>query len=78
MCYFEQPKGHALVVQGMDKLREIQNNYSRFDPWLKTLSAVLDGRGRMGTIVGASTDVKQIASKGNSDIPMIEHAVNYD
>lgn len=76
MCYFEQPKGHALVMQGMDKLKESQNSYSRFDPWLKTLNAVLDGRGKMGSVVGASNDVKQIVSKGSSDMPVIEHAVN--
>ncbi|CAO3610251.1 unnamed protein product [Mucor fragilis] len=75
MCYFEQPKGHALVMQGMDKLKESQKNYGRFDPWLKTLSAVLDGRGRMGSIVGASSDVKQIVSKGSTDMPVIEHAL---
>lgn len=77
MCYFEQPKGHALVMQGMDKLKESQKNYGRFDSWLKTLSAVLDGRGRMGSIVGASSDVKQIVSKGSTDMPVIEHAVKY-
>ncbi|GAN04863.1 hypothetical protein MAM1_0075c04328 [Mucor ambiguus] len=75
MCYFEQPKGHALVMQGMDKLKESQKNYGRFDPWLKTLNAVLDGRGKMGSVVGASSDVKQIVSKSSTDMPVVEHAL---
>jgi hypothetical protein len=75
MCYFEQPKGHTMVIQGMDSIKDSQSDYGRFDAWLKTLLAVLNGRGKMGSIVGASTDVRQIASKSNPDIPVTEHAV---
>jgi hypothetical protein len=75
MCYFEQPKGHVMVLQGMDTIKELKNEYCRFDSWLKTLNSVLDGRGKMGSIVGASTDIRQIASKSNPDIPVTEHAL---
>lgn len=75
MCYFEQPKGHALVMQGMNSIKDSKSDYGRFDAWLKALLAVLNGRGKMGSIVGASMDVRQIASKNNPDIPVTEHAV---
>lgn len=75
MCYFEQPKGHVMVLQGMDTIKGTKNDYRQFDSWLKTLDSVLSGRGRMGSIVGASTDVRQIASISNPDIPVTEHAL---
>lgn len=75
MCYFEQPKGHIMVLQGMDTIKETKNDYSRFDSWLKTLGAILEGQGKMGSIVGASTDIRQIASRNNPYIPVTEHAL---
>lgn len=64
-----------MVLQGMDAIKDTKNDYCRFGSWLKTLNAVLDGRGKMGSIVGASTDVRQIASRHNPDIPVTEHAL---
>lgn len=64
-----------MVLQGMDTIKGTKNDYRRFDSWLKTLDSVLSGRGRMGSIVGASTDVRQIASISNPDIPVTEHAL---
>ncbi|KAI9473530.1 MAG: hypothetical protein EXX96DRAFT_578379 [Benjaminiella poitrasii] len=75
MCYFEQPKGHGMVIQGMDTVKKTTKHYGRFDAWLKKFNMILEGRGKMGTIVGASMDVRQIASKSNPDIPVIEHAL---
>lgn len=75
MCYFEQPKGHAMVLQGMDAIQGSKSDYRRFDAWLKTLDSVLSGRGKMGSIVGASTDVRQIVTLSNPDIPITEHAI---
>ncbi|CAO3653877.1 unnamed protein product [Mucor hiemalis] len=75
MCYFEQPKGHVMVLQGMDTIKESKNDYCRFDSWLKSLNSVLDGRGKMGSMVGASVDVRQLASRSNSDLPVTEHAL---
>ena len=75
MCYFEQPKGHAMVLQGMDTVKESKSDYGRFDSWIKTLLSVLDGRGKTGSNVGASHDVRQIASRVNSDVPVTEYAL---
>lgn len=75
MCYFEQPKGHVMVLQGMDTIKESKNDYCRFDSWLKSLNSVLDGRGKMGSMVGASVDVRQFASRSNPDLPVTEHAL---
>jgi hypothetical protein len=64
-----------MVLQGMDTIKETKNDYCRFDSWLKTLNSILDGRGKMGSIVGASNDVRQIASRSNPDLPVTEHAL---
>lgn len=75
MCYFEQPKGHVMVLQGMDTIQASKSDYRRFDSWLKTLDTILSGRGKMGSIVGASTDVRQIATISNPDMPVTEHVL---
>lgn len=42
MCYFEQPKGHSIVMQGMENIKEHKNDYGPFDSWLKSLYSILD------------------------------------
>lgn len=75
MCYFEQPKGHAMVLQGMDTIKETKNDYCRFDSWFKSLNSVLEGRGKTGSMAGAGVDVKQFAMRNNHDLPVTEHAL---
>lgn len=64
-----------MVLQGMDKIKAANKDYGRFDSWLKTFNTVLEGRGIMGSVVGASTDIKQMISKTNSDMSVTEYAV---
>lgn len=80
MCYFEQPKGHAMVLQGMDTIKENKNDYCRFDSWFKSLNSVLDGRAKTGSMTAgasssSSVDVKQFAMRNNYDLPATEHAL---
>lgn len=74
LCHVEVPQGHGIVIQGMEKLKDYKQEHGLFDGWLKKLEDVLDGRGRMGSLVGASEDVKRLGSHG-FDSQLIEYAV---
>jgi hypothetical protein len=41
------------------RLREVDSQIRRYTPWLTALERTLDGRGRMGSLVGASPDMKR-------------------
>jgi cytokinesis protein len=60
VCHVDLPKGQEIVLKGLDKLSEHLGELSRFDAWLKLLEVTLDGRGIMGSLVGASEDVKKL------------------
>ncbi|RCI04280.1 hypothetical protein CU098_004364, partial [Rhizopus stolonifer] len=68
MCYFEQPKGHSMVMQGMATIKDTRKDYSPFDSWLKTLGSVLDSRTKDDLFVAASEEM-------TSDISFTEHAL---
>ncbi|CEJ02837.1 Putative Proteophosphoglycan ppg4 [Rhizopus microsporus] len=59
MCYFEQPKGHSIVLQGMETIRETKSDYGPFDSWLRAFHSTLDNHNK--TV--------------NTDIPISEHAL---
>ncbi|KAI8095753.1 hypothetical protein BDF21DRAFT_374116 [Thamnidium elegans] len=67
VCHVDLPKGQEIVLKGLDKLSEHLGEFGRFDAWLKLLDATLDGRGRMGSLVGASEDVKRLIGGGAPD-----------
>jgi hypothetical protein len=71
MCYFEQPKGHELVIQGMNVLRNATNEYGYFDAWLKMLDQTLYKEG----LGGEGEDVKRLITKFKNDTTSIERAV---
>lgn len=77
MCYYEVPVGQDLVLKAMDKLRDIQRGLGRFDAWLYELESTLGGRGRMGSMVGASEDFKRMAAYGPPDNQLTEYAVSF-
>ncbi|KAJ1985644.1 hypothetical protein H4R33_003872 [Dimargaris cristalligena] len=59
LCYSEIPRGHAMVLQGMEAFQRFRSMEYRFEPWLNTLERTVDGRGRMGSMVGASQEIRQ-------------------
>lgn len=77
MCYYEVPVGQDLVLKAMDKLRDNQRGLGRFDAWLYELESTLGGRGRMGSMVGASEDFKRMAAYGPPDNQLTEYAVSF-
>ncbi|OAD76082.1 hypothetical protein PHYBLDRAFT_110012, partial [Phycomyces blakesleeanus NRRL 1555(-)] len=75
LCYFSVPVGQELVLRAMDNLRDARKGYGRFDAWLKDLLYTLGGRGRMGSMVGASEDFKRLATHGAPDNQLSEFAL---
>ncbi|CAO3595395.1 unnamed protein product [Absidia cylindrospora] len=74
VCHVDLPKGQEIVLQGMEKLKDYRHEYGRFDGWLKIVEATLDGRGRMGSLVGASEDVKRLG--GTPDNQLGDYALS--
>ena len=64
-----------MVLKSMELLKEYGSGYGRFDPWLNSLERALDGRGKMGSMVGASKDLRFAGMAGNPDTHLMEYAV---
>jgi cytokinesis protein len=72
--------GLALVLNAFDQLEQksnaavadIANKVGRFDIWLRQLDGMIDGRGRMGSMVGASKDINV---KGQNDSAVVDYTV---
>lgn len=67
--------GHSYVLKGLDNLMTVKGDHGRFDAWFTILEATLDGRGKMGSLVGASEEIKtmrgreaQLAMHAASDV----------
>lgn len=76
LCYYKAPVGQELVLKSMDQLRDARKGYGRFDAWLRELKHTMGGRGRMGSMVGASDDYKRLGTHGNTaDGQLAEYAV---
>ena len=62
-----------MVLQGLDQLSAANNETGRYDFWFKSLESSLAGRGRMGSLVGASEDVRK---HGGVEVALNEYAVS--
>lgn len=73
-CSWNHPVGFEVVVQALDKLQAHHAAGSgavavtnvalgRFDGLLAVVEATLDGRGRMGSLVGASEEMKRVGGQ---------------
>lgn len=76
LCYCDIPTGHSMVLQGMELLRGYDGNeYGRFDTWLRSVEKALDGRGKMGSLVGVSKDLILTDGTKNPDTILLEYSV---
>ncbi|KZF21410.1 hypothetical protein L228DRAFT_269789 [Xylona heveae TC161] len=50
--------GHVKVLQAMDYVKNMQGETGRFDAWMRLVEVTIDGRGKMGSLVGASDEVR--------------------
>ncbi|KAI7519067.1 FH2-domain-containing protein, partial [Hortaea werneckii] len=58
LCHWAEGQGHLKVLQALDHLKAQQNENGRFDAWLRIVEVTIDGRGKMGSLVGASDEVR--------------------
>lgn len=62
-----------MVLHGMELLKQYGPNYGRFDAWMNALEKTLDGRGKMGSAVGASHDLKVTGMVGAGDSQITQY-----
>lgn len=58
LCHWGSGQGHAKVLQAMDQLKSAHGENGRFDAWMRIVEVTVDGRGKMGSLVGASDEVR--------------------
>jgi cytokinesis protein len=58
LCHWADGQGHLKVIQALDQLKTQQSETGRFDHWMRWIEITIDGRGKMGSLVGASDEVR--------------------
>ncbi|KAA8563664.1 hypothetical protein EYC84_011685 [Monilinia fructicola] len=58
LCHWADGQGHLKVIQAMDYVKNQQGENGRFDAWMRVVEVTVDGRGKMGSLVGASEEVR--------------------
>ncbi|OCT54671.1 cytokinesis protein [Cladophialophora carrionii] len=58
LCHWDEGQGHLKVLQSMDKVKNQMSENGRFDAWMRIVEVTIDGRGKMGSMVGASEEVR--------------------
>ncbi|KAK4127687.1 FH2-domain-containing protein [Parathielavia appendiculata] len=58
LCHWSDNKGHLKVIEAMDVAKNQQGENGRFDAWMRLVEVTIDGRGKMGSLVGASEEVR--------------------
>jgi cytokinesis protein len=58
LCHWEEGQGHLKVIQAMDYVKNQHGENGRFDAWMRVVEVTVDGRGKMGSMVGASEEVR--------------------
>ena len=58
LCHWADGQGHRKVLSALDHLKAQQGENGRFDAWMRIVEVTVDGRGKMGSLVGASDEVR--------------------
>ncbi|TKA64792.1 Cytokinesis protein sepA, partial [Cryomyces minteri] len=58
LCHWADGQGHTKVLQALDQLKSSQGETGKFDAWMRIVEVTIDGRGKMGSLVGASDEVR--------------------
>lgn len=58
LCHWGNGQGHLKVIQSLDHLKHAQGENGRFDVWMRMVELTIDGRGKMGSLVGASDEIR--------------------
>ncbi|KNB05803.1 cytokinesis protein [Fusarium oxysporum f. sp. lycopersici 4287] len=54
----ENAEGHLKVIQALDEVKTASGENGRFDAWMRLVEVTIDGRGKMGSLVGASEELR--------------------
>lgn len=81
MLHWKAPIGYQAVLQSFSTYQSMLGGgdpgAGRYTTWLKVLSETLDGRGRMGSLVGASKEMKKgMLSEQLTEPLLAEYAVS--
>ncbi|KAI7869247.1 hypothetical protein BDF14DRAFT_1951245 [Spinellus fusiger] len=76
LCHCELPKGHEQVLRGFELLSSHRKDTGVFDGWLQDLEKTVDGRGKMGSLVGANEDLKRLGIYNAPDNHLMEYALS--
>ncbi|KAK0635327.1 putative cytokinesis protein sepA [Bombardia bombarda] len=58
LCHWADGRGHVKVIEALDVVKNQQGENGRFDAWMRLVEVTVDGRGKMGSLVGASDEVR--------------------
>jgi cytokinesis protein len=76
LAYWDDGQAHHLVIVALESLSASNNEPAGpYDFWFKSLENALLGRGRMGSMVGASEEVRKA---GGVDTNLNDYAVCYN
>ncbi|KAI9146343.1 hypothetical protein BKA69DRAFT_1034590 [Paraphysoderma sedebokerense] len=66
-CYLDRPHGHSFVLQSMDLFMKAKGESKRFEKWITTFDKVIAGRGKFGSLVGATGPERGITDDDLND-----------
>lgn len=58
LCHWADGEGHLKVLQAFDHVKHQSGENGRFDSWMRIVEVTIDGRGKMGSLVGASEEFR--------------------
>ena len=58
LCHWGEGEGHLKVLQSLDSVKAQHGENGRFDAWMRIVEVTVDGRGKMGSMVGASEEMR--------------------
>lgn len=58
LCHWGEGHGHTKVLQALDHVKNHSGENGRFDAWMRLTEVSIDGRGKMGSLVGASEEMR--------------------
>ena len=74
IVYWKEGRMHGRVIEGLNVLSDVNHESGGcYAYWFKSLEQALLGRGKMGTSVGASVEVKR---HGGADPSLNEYTVS--
>lgn len=58
LAHWQEPIGHQQVLSAFDIIKSQSGDVGRFESWMRVVEHTLEGRGKLGSMVGASEEVR--------------------